>query len=121
MVQEPTTPPDRAKTVHDNDQTSFIAYNANDDRQRGNQNNAGDAKSNIARVKMAIQQPPKPQPPPEPPPAPQRRPWPGTNSGISYSTRIHREDGADKYATREAANGTANPTRRCIFQDYLGP
>ena len=100
MVDESPMPPDRAKTVHNNEQTRSVTFNANDDCQRLIRDDAGAAKLNLTQTDLNGQQPPKPLPPPEPPPAPPRQPWPGTDNGISYSTLIRGEDGADQNATR---------------------
>ena len=62
MVDESSMPPDRAKTVHNDEQTRFVTLNANDDCQRPIQYDAGAAKLNLARAELSGQQPPKPLP-----------------------------------------------------------
>ena len=78
MSDEPSTPPERAKTVHNNMNYNIAISNDNGMGSRGSQNAAGEGICSTRKAEPSALQPPTPLPPPEPPPAPPRRPRPGT-------------------------------------------
>ena len=84
MTNQPSTPPDRAETVHYNRCNRFwISGNECDGGWRTATNKASDIATITAIIESqekCVQQPPRPLTPPEPHPPPQRRPWPGTST-----------------------------------------
>ena len=96
MTNQPSTPPDRAKTVH------YIHYNefglSQDNGNGKEDDDGGHAATNkacdiavitaiIENQEKDFQQPPMPLPPPKLPPPPQRRPCPGTNIQLYQGTK----------------------------------
>ena len=122
MTNQPSTPLDRAKTVHHIRWTDYTLRQFNDEKWRAATNDVNNSQD-AARVTTATrpdshpktQQPSKPLSPPEPPPPQPRRPRPGTateNHERQRTTSYQQPDPTSSYSKRQprqGARGGATP------------
>ena len=121
MNNQPSTPLDRAKTVHHSHWTDYALRQFDDEYWRAATNDANNGQD-AARAatttrpdpRLKTQQPPKPLPPPEPPTPQPRRPRPGTATGNHARQRAanyHQSDPSDSASPAKICNGVTKPSK----------
>ena len=114
MTNQPSTPPDRAKMVHDSRHNEFGTTPNNDDDWRATKNDANRVATKMRASESAekeTKQPPMPMPPPEPPPPLHRRPWPGTKGKVNSSAPVNGHGDDTDEATVVLIRDVGDPTR----------